>query len=253
MALSAYFLRALTVTYTARNRSSMTATIENLRNTILWMPPASSSSPPSSASSSPPSSTSSLSPSVLSSSPSSPSSASSCSAPWPVPRRIGRRQWRVTYLKSPFKYKYALRHYVFEDHRYAFSFYDVENVQEVLSAALGAMAKETCCSCRFSWHFAGRPQAALPAAPRLVASSLSSSSAASSASAVPAEDSLAGGAEEARKASRKVFPVLQGHCPADKEFIRRALEEEQAVERIRKKLDKKTLQWFPGKTPWAPK
>ncbi|CBZ52813.1 hypothetical protein NCLIV_026020 [Neospora caninum Liverpool] len=228
MALAAYSLRSLTVTYNSRNRSSMNATIENLKNTLLWMSPSSSPSP--------------------------------SSPPWPVPRRIGRRQWRVTYLKSPFKYKYALRHYVFEDHRYAFSFYDVGNVQEVVSASLGAMTAETNCSCRFSWHFPGRPQVSLPTPPRLLPSSrasalsaVSSSLPSSSADDAGSASGACGGARTSQEANAFSPAPLRGHCPTNEEFIRKALEEEQAVERIRKKLDKKKLLWFPGKTPWAPK
>ncbi|EPR62670.1 hypothetical protein TGDOM2_261475 [Toxoplasma gondii GAB2-2007-GAL-DOM2] len=239
MALSAYSLRSLIVTYNSRNRSSMNATIENLKNALRWTSPSESSSPSSAPSSAP---------------------SSSWSPPWPVPRRIGRRQWRVTYLKSPFKYKYALRHYVFEDHRYAFAFYDVNSVQEVVSAALGAMAGETCCSCRFSWRFAGRPPVSLPTPPRLVPSSRAASLLSSRSSRSLSEDGevsrepVEGGEKTSGvKKAPHLATVLRGHCPTDKEFIRRALEEEQAVERIRKKLDKKQLQWFPGKTPWAPK
>ncbi|PHJ20157.1 hypothetical protein CSUI_006009 [Cystoisospora suis] len=135
MSLSSYTLRSLKVIYTSRQRSSLQATIDNLKTSLThWSTP--SSSCPSSLFSS-----SSL-------------SSSSC-IPWPVPRRLARRQWRVTYLKSPFKFKYSLRHYVFVDYRYSFTFYDVKEVQKILGILLGSMTETVSCSCRFSWHFPG--------------------------------------------------------------------------------------------------
>mmetsp|Transcript_35784 Transcript_35784/g.64927 ORF Transcript_35784/g.64927 Transcript_35784/m.64927 type:complete len:173 (+) Transcript_35784:63-581(+) len=76
---------------------------------------------------------------------------------WPVPQRLPRRAWRVSYLKRPFKCKTTVRHYVFHDWRYQFTFSDVEDVPSAVSTVLGSMTPETSCVCNFNWHFQGSP------------------------------------------------------------------------------------------------
>eukprot|EP00440_Ansanella_granifera_P001762 gb/GFBE01001900.1/.p1 GENE.gb/GFBE01001900.1/~~gb/GFBE01001900.1/.p1 ORF type:complete len:173 (+),score=29.80 gb/GFBE01001900.1/:1-519(+) len=76
---------------------------------------------------------------------------------WPVPQRLPRRAWRVSYLKRPFKCKTTVRHYVFHDWRYQFEFRDVQDVQSAVSTVLGSMTPETSCVCHFNWHFSGSP------------------------------------------------------------------------------------------------
>ncbi|KFG99977.1 hypothetical protein TGMAS_363770, partial [Toxoplasma gondii MAS] len=115
---------------------------------------------------------------------------------------------------------------------------------------------ESCLCFAVSFDVSPQPPVSLPTPPRLVPSSRAASLLSSRSSRSSSEDGEVSRepVEGGEKTSGvKKATVLRGHCPTDKEFIRRALEEEQAVERIRKKLDKKQLQWFPGKTPWAPK
>eukprot|EP00928_Gymnodinium_smaydae_P049230 TRINITY_DN33022_c0_g1_i1.p1 TRINITY_DN33022_c0_g1~~TRINITY_DN33022_c0_g1_i1.p1 ORF type:complete len:172 (+),score=30.98 TRINITY_DN33022_c0_g1_i1:137-652(+) len=76
---------------------------------------------------------------------------------WPVPQRLPRRAYRVTYAKGPFRGKTALKHYVFHDWRYQFTFRGVRDVQSAVSSVLGSMTPETSCVCHFSWHFQGSP------------------------------------------------------------------------------------------------
>eukprot|EP00933_Yihiella_yeosuensis_P001153 TRINITY_DN101887_c0_g1_i1.p1 TRINITY_DN101887_c0_g1~~TRINITY_DN101887_c0_g1_i1.p1 ORF type:complete len:201 (-),score=16.18 TRINITY_DN101887_c0_g1_i1:65-580(-) len=76
---------------------------------------------------------------------------------WPVPTRLPRRAWRVSYLKRPFKCKTTVRHYVFHDWRYQFEFRNVKDVQSAVSTVLGSMTPETSCVCDFNWHFSGSP------------------------------------------------------------------------------------------------
>ncbi|KAF8820209.1 hypothetical protein IE077_000546 [Cardiosporidium cionae] len=94
------------------------------------------------------------------------------SLPLPVPCRLPRRQWRVTYLKSPFKHKHSIRHYVFNDFRYAFTFYDVKNPQLCMSAVLGALSAQTGCACNFAWRFPGTGNPPLSAENALKSDSL---------------------------------------------------------------------------------
>mmetsp|Transcript_88329 Transcript_88329/g.247088 ORF Transcript_88329/g.247088 Transcript_88329/m.247088 type:complete len:183 (-) Transcript_88329:18-566(-) len=75
--------------------------------------------------------------------------------PWPLPQRLPRRSFRVTYMKGPFKGKIAQRHYVFNDWQYQFTFREVEDVRAAVSTVLGSMTSETSCVCHFSWHFPG--------------------------------------------------------------------------------------------------
>lgn len=75
--------------------------------------------------------------------------------PWPLPQRLPRRAWRVSYLKRPFRAKICVRHYVFHDFRYQFIFRDVEDVSSTVSTVLGSMTPETSCVCHFNWHYEG--------------------------------------------------------------------------------------------------
>merc|ERR1719277_1016034 len=63
----------------------------------------------------------------------------------------------MMYLRSPFRCKTLIRHYVFHDWRYQFSFRHVKDVKSAVSTVLGAMTPETSCTCHFSWHFPGDP------------------------------------------------------------------------------------------------
>eukprot|EP00747_Dinoflagellata_sp_TGD_P169252 gnl/TRDRNA2_/TRDRNA2_197765_c0_seq1.p1 gnl/TRDRNA2_/TRDRNA2_197765_c0~~gnl/TRDRNA2_/TRDRNA2_197765_c0_seq1.p1 ORF type:complete len:172 (-),score=28.18 gnl/TRDRNA2_/TRDRNA2_197765_c0_seq1:134-649(-) len=76
---------------------------------------------------------------------------------WPLPQRLPRRAYRITYLKAPFRGKAAQRHYVFHDWRYQFTFHNVQDIQAAVSTVLGSMTPETSCVCHFSWHFPGAP------------------------------------------------------------------------------------------------
>mmetsp|Transcript_137143 Transcript_137143/g.292939 ORF Transcript_137143/g.292939 Transcript_137143/m.292939 type:complete len:174 (-) Transcript_137143:56-577(-) len=76
---------------------------------------------------------------------------------WPLPQRLPRRAYRCSYLKGPFKGKTALRHYIFHDWRYQFTFRGVQDVQSAVSTVLGSMTPDTSCVCHFSWHFPGAP------------------------------------------------------------------------------------------------
>jgi hypothetical protein len=78
------------------------------------------------------------------------------SLPLPTVTRKPRRAWRITYLRSPFGQKIAIRHYIFHDWRYNCTFYFVKNPQEALSTILGSMTKETNCSVDFTWHYPGQ-------------------------------------------------------------------------------------------------
>mmetsp|Transcript_75790 Transcript_75790/g.214273 ORF Transcript_75790/g.214273 Transcript_75790/m.214273 type:complete len:172 (+) Transcript_75790:64-579(+) len=74
---------------------------------------------------------------------------------WPLPQRLPRRAFRISYLKGPFKGKTSFRHYVFHDWRYAFTFRQVQDVPTAVSTVLGSMTPETSCVCHFAWHYPG--------------------------------------------------------------------------------------------------
>mmetsp|Transcript_54123 Transcript_54123/g.127176 ORF Transcript_54123/g.127176 Transcript_54123/m.127176 type:complete len:185 (+) Transcript_54123:50-604(+) len=76
---------------------------------------------------------------------------------WPVPQRLPRRAWRVSYLKLPFRAKINIRHHVFHDYRYQFTFRNVQDVPAAVSTVLGSMTPETHCVCQFNWHYHGAP------------------------------------------------------------------------------------------------
>lgn len=46
-----------------------------------------------------------------------------------------------------------VKHHVFEDYRYAVTFFNVNHPAEVLSSALGSLFGQTNCRCKFQWHF----------------------------------------------------------------------------------------------------
>ncbi|SCN62379.1 conserved Plasmodium protein, unknown function [Plasmodium chabaudi chabaudi] len=68
-----------------------------------------------------------------------------------------REQYRYTYLKSPFKYKYALRHYVFEKYKYNFYFYNIThfNINIIFNIILSSMTNETSVKCNINWFYPG--------------------------------------------------------------------------------------------------
>merc|ERR1712118_52279 len=76
---------------------------------------------------------------------------------WPLPQRLPRRAARVSYLRGPFKGKISIRHYIFHDWRYQFTFRGVQDVRAAVSTVLGSMTPETSCVCHFSWHSVGAP------------------------------------------------------------------------------------------------
>ncbi|EUD68333.1 hypothetical protein C922_01353 [Plasmodium inui San Antonio 1] len=75
-----------------------------------------------------------------------------------VGRRGKREQYRYTYLKSPFKYKYALRHYVFEKYKYHFYFYNIThfNIHIIFNIILSSMTSQTSVKCNIHWFYPGR-------------------------------------------------------------------------------------------------
>ena len=80
-----------------------------------------------------------------------------------LPKRLPRRAWRVTYLKSPFKHKCAVKNYVFHDWRYSFTFEnlrDNQTMEQVLSSCLGSMKDDVNCIAEFNWYHAGCGEAA---------------------------------------------------------------------------------------------
>ncbi|GAB66856.1 hypothetical protein PCYB_102060, partial [Plasmodium cynomolgi strain B] len=75
-----------------------------------------------------------------------------------VGKRGKREQYRYTYLKSPFKYKYALRHYVFEKYKYHFYFYNIThfNIHIIFNIILSSMTSQTSVKCNIHWFYPGR-------------------------------------------------------------------------------------------------
>ncbi|SBT36537.1 conserved Plasmodium protein, unknown function [Plasmodium ovale wallikeri] len=80
---------------------------------------------------------------------------------YPISHLIGRRgkreQYRYTYLKSPFKYKYALRHYVFEKYKYHLYFYNIThfNINVIFNIILSSMTNHTSVKCDINWFHPG--------------------------------------------------------------------------------------------------
>uniref|UniRef100_A0A0G4I5B3 Small ribosomal subunit protein uS10 domain-containing protein n=1 Tax=Chromera velia CCMP2878 TaxID=1169474 RepID=A0A0G4I5B3_9ALVE len=212
------------------------------------------------------------------------------SVEWPVPKREPRREWRVTYLKSPFQWKRAIRHYVFQDHRYAFSFHDVESPQEVVSAILGAAAssEQVTAECAFSWHVEGRkrkpileqtvlrevdggntpPAALLPPQQSSETAHLdgsrgieesgdaeeggdSSSSSLQSAEIDGGSPSAFSRAWETERNSALPFPGDSiGLRDARAAAVKRVEEEHRALAKILRRLEKRELHWFQLKHKW---
>lgn len=75
-----------------------------------------------------------------------------------IGKRGKREQYRYTYLKSPFKYKYALRHYVFEKYKYHFYFYNIThfNIHIIFNIILSSMTSNTSVKCNINWFFPGK-------------------------------------------------------------------------------------------------
>ncbi|CRG92981.1 conserved Plasmodium protein, unknown function [Plasmodium gallinaceum] len=74
-----------------------------------------------------------------------------------IGKRGKREQYRYTYLKSPFKYKYALRHYVFEKYKYHFYFYNIThfNINIIFNIILSSMTSNTSVKCNINWFYPG--------------------------------------------------------------------------------------------------
>ncbi|EKX72046.1 conserved hypothetical protein [Theileria equi strain WA] len=64
-----------------------------------------------------------------------------------------RKRYRVTYLKSRFKHRYAIRHYVFEQYNYKINIYDPQDVDVTISSILGSLSPSVHANCTFSWGF----------------------------------------------------------------------------------------------------
>lgn len=75
-----------------------------------------------------------------------------------IGKRGKREQYRYTYLKSPFKYKYALRHYVFEKYKYHFYIYNIThfNINIIFNIILSSMTKDTSVNCHINWFYCGK-------------------------------------------------------------------------------------------------
>ncbi|CAD7971824.1 unnamed protein product [Amoebophrya sp. A25] len=73
------------------------------------------------------------------------------------PKRLQRRAWRITYLRSSNRYKTAIRNYVFHDYRYQFTFFNVPPAQtrQTLSACLGSMPSDVNCQVEFNYAYNG--------------------------------------------------------------------------------------------------
>jgi len=95
--------------------------------------------------------------------------AGSCPlAPRTEIKRLQRRAWRISYLKSPHNYKKAVRHYIFHDWRYEFQFWNPPDAEQVVSRILGSCTPDTSSVVHFSWHFAGENPSLQTASPRLL-------------------------------------------------------------------------------------
>ncbi|VWU51759.1 conserved protein, unknown function [Hepatocystis sp. ex Piliocolobus tephrosceles] len=75
-----------------------------------------------------------------------------------IGKRGKREQYRFTYLKSPFKYKYALRHYVFETYKNHFYFYNIThfNINIIFNIILSSMSKYTTVKYNLHWFYPGK-------------------------------------------------------------------------------------------------
>ncbi|GFE53025.1 AFG1 family protein, putative [Babesia ovis] len=70
---------------------------------------------------------------------------------------IPRKRWRVTYLKSRFKHRKAIRHYVFERYTYRVSFSAPFDVSVALNSVLSSLIGGLRASCTFAWQFGSIP------------------------------------------------------------------------------------------------
>eukprot|EP00386_Alphamonas_edax_P005664 GDKI01018414.1.p1 GENE.GDKI01018414.1~~GDKI01018414.1.p1 ORF type:complete len:193 (-),score=28.57 GDKI01018414.1:29-607(-) len=189
MSLQSYQLSRLKVIYEAKRMEELNTTIQNLKRTLAWAPKQFEAGP--------------------------------------VPQRLPRRAWRTTYLKSPFKWKFAIRHNVFQDYRYAFSFHGVGDVRGTVSCALGSASENTWTTCKFAWHCQGQPPASGSTDLTLPNSAVADTNTPNT------------------HTQPSPFPTL---TPA--QWNARALEEEQAIQRIQEKLDKKDRHWFNLRYKW---
>ncbi|BAM41602.1 uncharacterized protein TOT_030000956 [Theileria orientalis strain Shintoku] len=64
-----------------------------------------------------------------------------------------RKRWRVTYLKSRFKHRKAIRHYVFEQYNYKVSVFSPEEVETVITSILGSLSTSVQARCTFTWNY----------------------------------------------------------------------------------------------------
>ncbi|KAF5153071.1 hypothetical protein TpMuguga_03g02250 [Theileria parva strain Muguga] len=66
---------------------------------------------------------------------------------------IPRKRWRVTYLKSRFKHRKAIRHYVFEQYNYNITVLNPVHIDALVSSILGSLSPSVHARCTFSWNF----------------------------------------------------------------------------------------------------
>ncbi|XP_954736.1 uncharacterized protein TA02690 [Theileria annulata] len=66
---------------------------------------------------------------------------------------IPRKRCRVTYLKSRFKHRKAIRHYVFEQYNYNITVLNPVHIDVLISSILGSLSPSVHARCTFSWNY----------------------------------------------------------------------------------------------------
>ncbi|CDR97190.1 ATPase, AFG1 family protein, putative [Babesia bigemina] len=70
---------------------------------------------------------------------------------------VPRKRWRVTYLKSRFKHRKAIRHYVFERYTHRVSFTAPFDLGPALNCVLSSLVGGLRARCSFAWQFGSIP------------------------------------------------------------------------------------------------
>lgn len=73
----------------------------------------------------------------------------------PIVQRMPIRERRFFHIKSARGFGRHKRHYVFRDHRYSLTFYDVNHPRQLVAASLGSMTPDAWCDIHFAWHYEG--------------------------------------------------------------------------------------------------
>lgn len=68
-------------------------------------------------------------------------------------QHLPRKRARITYLKSRFKHRKAIRHYVFEQCCYQVNVYGPFDVKAVVSTILGSLRSSVTANCNFVWSY----------------------------------------------------------------------------------------------------